>query len=373
MSTAQAHAGARGGFAWRLIKELIKRVYAIVIILLVAWLSYMAFRYLIVSLVVPAEAPPQIKQLPLRLDAGVLRAPPEQWTGVTATRRPRLPLAHYHDITGWFQPDLVNDCTRSGCHVPIAHDRHKEVRAFLNMHATSMHCSVCHLQTDKQPLPLVWYDLRDGDMTDPPALLQAMALLLSEEGRQRMAAPTAAFQEELVHLLEQAAQQAGNDPALARLAESVAGPRFSSPMFTEVVRHVKDRLPLHYRGEYGAKLALRGDDGQPLLSHPGTAAEVQRFLREKDQMAPDTRAALLDKIHPLRRSPTLQCTACHQAAGSLVDLAAVGYPAQRVAELQQGWVFTAIEHIMAGESFQMPGFVGPDAAPDNSPHDEGTP
>ncbi len=338
---------------------LLRRVYALLPIIGVLYLSYRAIAYLIVALLVEEYAPPkQFTQIPARLTAEVWRTAPDRWLGSALAESPRAPLSHYHQIDGWFQPDAVNDCTRAGCHSLMPHSRHKEVRAFLNMHATSLHCAVCHLDTPAKPLPLVWYNLKAGAMTDPPALLQAYGWLESDAGAQLLSTPTADGQKHLVRLLEQAAAQAGDDPSLTRMAQLVAGPRYTSRQFLTTVANVRARLPSFFRGEYGAKLTLRDQaTGRPIHGHPGVEKLVREFIARGDQLNEQARDDLLGRLHPARRSVTLQCTDCHRQEGGLVDLAVAGYPPQRIATLQQGWIFRAIDHIMEGNPLNLPGFL----------------
>lgn len=337
----------------------LRRIYAFILIAVVVFVSYRAFEYLVVQLLVPREAPAQITRIPARLTEEVWQSDPEQWLGMQLAEQPRTPLAHYHHLDGWFQSDPVNDCTRSGCHSPLPHAERKEDRAFLNMHATSIHCGVCHMTSDQVPLPLVWYALDNGRPTEPPALLRLYGWLHSETGQELRTDPTAAHQERLVALLDQAARQAGGDPDLERLAAQVNAPRFSSRQFQAAIELVEARLPLHFRGEYGAKLALRDAQGRPLLDHPNNDAAVREYLENLRALTPARRDVLLEQVHTRRRPSTLVCTQCHTTEQSLVDLTQVGYPPARVTALQQGWVFTMIEHIMQGNIFHLPGFVAP--------------
>jgi hypothetical protein len=353
---------------------ILRRVYALVPIVAVLYLSFMAFRYLYVQLFIPWQTPVQVAAIRTRLTEEVWRTRPEEFVGTQLAEYPRAPLAHYHHIDGWFQPDQVNDCTRSGCHAPMPHAEHKEVRAFLNMHATSLHCGVCHMDA-APPRPLVWYDLETGAPTESPALLAVYGWLESARGVTLREAPTQAAQEELVGLLRKAARQAGGDPAIEELADRVAGPRWTSAAFQEAIAHVRERLPLHFRGEYGAKLALRGADGRPILGHPNSAAAVQEYLTQRETLSGAERDAVLERVHTARSPQTLNCTECHVAEGSLLDLESVGYPPEREAALHRGWIFQAIEHILAGQPLHLPGFITPDngsAAPTaTAPVEEG--
>ncbi|MBK9121251.1 MAG: hypothetical protein IPM18_16840 [Phycisphaerales bacterium] len=356
----------RSGGLTRIVLELLKRSYAVAVILLVAYLSYGALRYLVVTLIYPAEAPAQITGIPTRLTEDVLRTRRTDWLGVQVAESARTPIAHYHQIDGWVQPDPLNNCTQSGCHNPLPHGRSKEVRAFLNMHATSIHCGVCHLQSPTTPLPLTWYDLQTGRRTGTPALLVLYEWLTSSAAQDADRAPTAADQRWLVDHLRQAAREADGEPMLLALADQVAAPRHTSKLYQDAVAAVRDEVPRHFRGEYGAKLALLDARANaPLLAHPDTAGPVREFLSRGAQLSADERATLLARIHPLRRPATLNCTHCHTTATSLIDLAHVGYPPARIEALHAGWIFRAIEDIMAGRPLFLPGFVTP--APSDTP------
>jgi hypothetical protein len=352
----------------RLVLNVVRRVYAAGIIALVLWLSYQAIRYLIVTLMFPEPAPARIIGIPKRLTEATLETRRTQWPGAGSDENPRAPLAHYHRLDEWIEPDRFDSCTQSGCHAPLPHSRHKEVRAFLNMHATSLNCAVCHMQTDERPLPTVWYDLSTGQPQPPPDALRAYGWLMSEEGRQELAHPTAATQQKLVKLLRGAARESYNVPALVQLAEHAAAVHYSSTAFQQAVEAARTTLPRHFRGEYGAKLTLRDPRSQlPVLTNPGTEAAVQAYLRESQTADPARKQQLLAAVHPNRREPTLHCTMCHTASGGLLDFAAAGYPPARVAALTQPPIFRMIEHIASGRPFQLPGFVRPEEPTSQEP------
>ena len=356
---------------WRVLTDIVRRAYALVLGVVIVWLTFLAARYLVNSLIRPSAAPPQVLGLPTRLTADVLATRRQAWSGVQAVPHARSPLAHYHRMDGWVQPDAFNDCTRSGCHRPLPHARRKEVRAFLNLHATSLHCGVCHLQSDDTPLSLTWYDLQTGKATDAPAALQAYELVTSAGSRQRLAAATAADQNQLARLLRTAARQADNVPALTQLAEHVAAVRPGGEAFAALVDAVRDALPRHFRGEYGAKLALRDRQSRrPVLVCPESAQAVRNYLnavRSRTELAEDQRKLLLDAVHGARRPEPLHCTDCHRREGSLVDLAAVGYPAARREALSAQIIFQMIEHISRGQPLHLPQFIMPGAQPASAP------
>ncbi len=348
----------------------VRRLYSLALILVIVWLMVLAVRYLFRSLFRTAPPPPQIVNLPTRLTEDLLKTRRQEWLAVRATEHPRSPVAHYHRLDTWIQPDRFNDCTRSGCHRPLPHTQHKEVRAFLNMHATSLHCGVCHMKSADTPLAMTWYGLDDAKASAPPAALRAYALVMSAEGRQRFARATAADQTELVGLLREAARQADGVQALEQLADHIAAVRSDSDAFRDFVEAARSLLPRHFRGEYGAKLALSDRASKrPIVGHPGTEAAVKEYL-ESAQHGPLIAAArdsLLGRVHPLRREKPLHCTDCHRQEGSLIDFAGLGYPPARREALFSPPVFQMIENIAAGRPMHLPQFIAPQASQPESP------
>ena len=343
------------------IANVLWRIYAIIPIVVVVVLSYEALRYLFVSLLFPYAAPQQITSIPVRLTEDVWRTQPRAWIGQELAETPRTPLSHYHQIDGWFQPDPHNDCTQSGCHTPMPHNAHKEVRAFLNMHATSIHCGVCHMQHEGTPLPLTWYDLADGTPTGPPELLRLYGWLESSEGQEALAAPSAEAQKKLVTLLRAAAAAAPGGHALGRLADEAEAVRHTSDAFQATVALVREQVPLHFHGEYGARLALRdGPAGGPILGRSGSAGATAEYLKRRETADAAELAGLLEQVHPPRRASPPACGECHGADRPLVDLETVGYPPERIRTLREGWIFPAIEHIAAGRPLYLPEFILPD-------------
>lgn len=365
MPDSQAHTPHHDGLGrraarglWHVVLGIAKRIWALALIALVLWLSYRAVDYLVTALLRPTEAPSQIVEIPRELDAAMLQRPRWAFAGVKATENPRTPPAHYHRIDNWFQPDRFNDCTRTGCHAPLPHGRNKADRAFLNMHATSLHCGVCHLQSDQTPLPLTWYSLESGAPAEPPALLRAYAWLLDFDSAEPA---TSAAQDEIVDLLREAAEVAGAEPQLLGLADHLAAVRPESDSFTRLVERARAIVPRHFRGEYGEKLALRDAQGDPILGHPGAEPLIDEFLDRRESLTQAELDEWETRIHSHRRPATLVCTDCHTQANSLVDLTRVGYPPARVRALYESWVFRMIEHMMEGRPFHLPELVLPES------------
>ncbi|RJP40519.1 MAG: hypothetical protein C4547_02625 [Phycisphaerales bacterium] len=344
-----------------------KRAYAAALIVIIAGVTVMAFRYLVRSILAPTQAPERITQLPTRLGVATLTTQRTDWAGLELGGASRTPLSHYHRLESWIQPDRVNGCATSGCHNPLPHAQVKENRAFLNMHATVLHCGVCHFLADDRRLSLVWYDLQTGNEVEAPALLKALTLIESVPPGGVM---ELAQRRTLVELVRRACEQSGHSAELTELARQFDIIRPASEQFAELVAVAAGVLARHMRSEYGAKLAIKDPrTGAAILSHPGTARAVEEFLKRTSDEPPQSaaRRAMAQRLHPLRRTSPRSCTECHRAGGGLIDFAALGFPPSRIRNLTEARVFEAIERIAAEQPLYLPGFVLPDSEGGDGP------
>lgn len=363
--TSPANAQFRELLRWvsrwlvRVAKEAPKRGYALALIVLIVWVSYRSVAYLIVALIVPSGVPPQITGLPIRMDEQLLHGRRPDWLGLQTVDNPRAPLSHYHRFDSWLQSDDFNDCTRSGCHGPLPHSKRKEDRAFLNMHATSMHCGVCHMKDESRPLSLTWYDMSNGKAQDVPALVEVYEWLAVQSKPEKASAMSDADQKRTVRLLRKAAAQANGEASLVRLADHIAAVRPGGRAFVDFLLMARELVERSFRGSYGAKLALRRGEGrEPILGHEGVEPAVKEWLDEGSQATGERRKNLLDRVHPARRQTPLTCTDCHRREDSLIDFAAVGFPPPRIKALTDPAVFSMIENISHGTPFHLPDFMG---------------
>jgi hypothetical protein len=286
------------------------------------------------------------------LDVAALGKGRQDWKALDATLHPRSPLSHYHRLGGWIQADLGDDCTTSGCHGPLPHYEHKEVRAFLNMHGTTLHCGVCHMIPHSVgSLQASWYDPQTGMTADAPAVLQALTLLDSVPSRET--------QLELLALLERAVAQSQSHPELLLLTQHVRSMTHTqSEGWPELLDLCRSALARHFRGEYGRKIALTGPDRQPILAHPNTNSAKARFRRLGTDATQAERDTLLGEVHPLRRPQPLDCSSCHKPDG-LLPYAQLGYPPGRIEELTGQAIFKMVENIAAGQEFHLPRVLQP--------------
>ncbi len=346
-------------WAGRAARGLTLRAYALALIAIIGYTSYRAFRYLAVSLMVSAPPPAQVTQWPRRLDTTTLETNRHAWAGLETVEHARAPLAHYHRLDTWIQPDRANNCTTSGCHPALPHAGRKETRAFLNMHATSIHCGVCHLQSESRPLGVTWYDPATGEKRGTPSVLAAHSLLLDMTAPRHGARDAEADRRRLIELLREADTAAQNGKILNTLADHLAGTTSGSDEYTGMINTALEVVPHFFRGEYGAKLALvDGASRSPVLAHPGVESHVRRYVAERDRLDDAAKAALLAEIHPLRRPQTLQCSDCHAPSG-LIDFTSLGYSAKRTADLTGSIVVRMIQHISEGSPFYLPRFMRP--------------
>lgn len=347
------------------LRNYVPRLYALTLAALVALLGYNALRYLVEGLLVSHGAPPQVTGVPLRMDAELMRSGRPQFPGVSAVENPRTPPAHYHRLAAWPAPDRFNDCTRSGCHNPLPHSKKKEDRAFLNMHATTLHCGVCHFRDEGGTRALVWYDLENARPRGRPALLEAYDWL-EKHSSAEPADYGEAQQRELSRLLASASAEGQNEPRLGGLASEISAVRPGSDSLARLVLQARDAVRRAMRGSYGSKLAVRDSSGKPMLGHPGTEAAVRDWMARGAAASGAAREKLLAAVHPLRRDAALDCTACHRPSGALVDFAAAGYPASRIHTLTEPMVFEMIQHIREGRLFYIPTLGAPSSQPSAS-------
>jgi hypothetical protein len=71
-------------------------------------------------------------------------------------------LYNFHQAEPVVGSDTQNLCV--SCHGDVPHDKKKEIRAFLNMHAFFMGCETCHIKPGTQgEFKYVWYDKNTGE------------------------------------------------------------------------------------------------------------------------------------------------------------------------------------------------------------------
>lgn len=326
------------------LRVLLVRLYTLVIMGVVVYSGYMAVTYLYRAVFHPSRAPAELLKWEGATKAEELRAP--EAMGISSPAM-RSPIAHYHSVDRWFQPDLRNGCLTSGCHDPIPHSKSKELRAFANLHATFMRCEVCHVAPASTPMPAAWVDLKTGRTQQTPAILQ----LLSRFSATTQPADLADSSATIVQLLRQAIDVIGGDPVLNFLAIQLETSEPGSPVWRHAIQQLQAELPNHARGEYGAKIApAQASGGQP-IQRDLSALTDQYFSRKADQ---STRGTLLKQMHEGIVAQPEGCLPCHRAEPAMLDFQALGYSAERAKALTSTPIVGMMQQIREGQPFNLP-------------------
>lgn len=178
---------------------------------------------------------------------------------------------HFHHIGMTVEPDETNVCVR--CHGAIPHDKSKEVRGFLNMHAFFLACETCHIQPKQdqgqESWEFRWYAKKDGTITlNPPGLV-------------------------------------GTD---------------------------KEKY-----GNYGAKIAPGASDaniGFRLINGEKELAFVADYIRNKEKLSSIEQSKMKKVIHRMVDEKPMLCEGCHTTTQKpYLPFAELGYPPRRIRDL----------------------------------------
>lgn len=336
-----------GRFLANLVRRMTVRFYALAILLVVLWTGYTAVAFLVRSVFSPVLVPPQYLQRGTPLTADALKA--EQLLAAVLPES-RGTLGHFHQLDRWFQPDIQNGCSTSGCHSPLPHGKHKETRAFANFHTTFLTCAMCHDAGVRSPLQTTWVSMPDVDQQSPPAILQLMSLL-DVEAAKLQSAPAEVHQR-IVDLLKRSMSTAGDSGPLQYLLLQINTSEPGSPVWRRAVAELTTELPNCARGEYGAKLAPTADveslqgQSRQLADLAAKYASSSPNSREREQLHKEIHASILAKPDA--------CLSCHGGDPARVDFQALGYSPQRAAYLRGVPIAGLIQRNREGKPFYLP-------------------
>jgi len=183
----------------------------------------------------------------------------------------------FHHIGFEMEQDNASNCVM--CHGNVPHDKSKEVRSFLNMHAFYIACETCHIrpQNDDTKVVFRWYDKKTGDRVDNPV-------------------------------------------ALVDIEKSYA--------------HIESASYPTY-GNYGAKIApgtIEGDRFK-FLHDADDKVFVERYLKDEKLLSQKQKSQMKKLIHAGINKKPIECDQCHQEKSPYVPFAELGYPPRRVDEL----------------------------------------
>ena len=338
----------------RLIGGVLKHGYSLAAAAAYGGVAYVSLHFLLTMLLTRQTAPVEITDIPKRLDADqfVQAAADPVAHSANLEHRARGPLAHFHQIPQWFQPDPLDTCTTSGCHNPLPHGQRIELRAFLNMHTTFVDCMVCHTQAPPTDTTPRWFSLPSREPRDAPAILQ-LATRLAELDED-VAPEAAAVSAQLLALLREALPASGNDAQLAdwllRLEITYPGSRVWRGLLAEM----RERIHLHVRGEYAAKIGLYTQSERVGAPTAEQRAAAQRYLAPSPSLSEAEQRDALDVIHAGVAPTGAMCTPCHSESPSLLDIGQLGYPAARVTTLEHSQIMRSVLTIESGQPFYLP-------------------
>jgi hypothetical protein len=337
-------APAHGHGVLHAIKEVIVRSYAAVLLVAVLVPGIWAVFYLYQTVFRPAQPPKRLLEWQTRIDVGALRA--KDVEGVTGAAD-RAPLGHYHRLERWFQPDENNGCTVSGCHEPLPHTSKMKVPAFANFHTTFLTCQMCHVAPE-QTAAVGWISTVSAAAQIPPALIQLASYM--ETSKQDRADKPAATHATIVRLLRESIAAAGADESLSDLLVQFDTSQPGSPVWRQAEARLTQELPLHMRGEYGAKLA-RG-----AAVYAADASKLRdsaaQFLKSPE--GSEQRKQVRQSIHSSVTKSPAQCTSCHSDGAVKLDFEKLGYAPSRAKGLEHLELANQMQRIRNGERFEIP-------------------
>jgi len=213
----------------------------------------------------------------------------------------------FHHIGFEVQPDNASMCVR--CHGNVPHDKSKEVRSFLNMHAFYTACETCHIRPEEGAPQWVfrWYDKETGE-------------------------------------------QSANPTALVEIEEMYA--------------HPKD-LQYPTYGNYGVKIApgritsgALNTKSFSFLKTQKDKAFVDHYLNEEHRLSEQQQSQMKKLVHKDINKKPIVCNQCHQEASPYLPFASLGYPPRRVNELTNTSVVGMIDKY---KEFYIPSFLTPNS------------
>ena len=207
----------------------------------------------------------------------------------------------FHHIGFEQQQDNASNCVL--CHGNVPHDKSKEVRSFLNMHAFYTACETCHIRPegDQQPFVYRWYDKDTGDLTVNPE-------------------------------------------ALVTIEKSYTG---------------ADTAFYPTYGNYGAKIApgIIDEEGNfRFLHNDKDKSFVMRYLEDEKLLTQKQKSQMKKLIHKDINKKPIECNQCHQEESPYIPFSKLGYPPRRVGELTNTSVVGMIDKY---KEFYIPNFLTP--------------
>lgn len=207
----------------------------------------------------------------------------------------------FHHIGFEMDEDKASTCII--CHGDIPHNKEKETRSFLNMHAFYTACQTCHIAAkDKlSKYSFRWYDKKSGQQTVNPVSLVEI------EGKYAV------------------------------------GDRSYYPAY----------------GNYGAKIAPGQFEENifGFINGVENKGFVDRYLKEENKLSTQQKSQMNEVIHKNLSKEPVACDDCHNNTDPYIPYAELGYPPRRVEELANSSVVGMLEKY---KEFFLPDFIRPE-------------
>lgn len=336
-----------------MIGRTIIRLYALVIMLVIMWTGYTAVTYLFRSVFRPVHVPEHMKRWAAVVDASTLV---DRDRATESQLYPRAPVRHFHTLGGLFEPAPNTGCTTSGCHGTLSHRKRKEIRAFANLHTTFMTCRMCHKANLPNPTQAMWIRADNGMRTQTPPLLDLIRLL--EVEAQRITEEPERLHLTIVEYLRQAVESSRQDPILQYLLTQLETSKPGSPVWQETVVQLRNELPNHARGEYGAMITPATADGR----EQAFRARQRDLARQYFAAEPNSKEAraIHKQIHEGITTEPEGCTVCHGDEPPRLQFEDLGYSSDRAAFLRDAPIAHMMVEIQQGRPFHLPKPLGED-------------
>ena len=350
--------------------DTIRRLYSLAMLMFVGFLCLTSMKFLTGQLIQPDSRPSEVQRLPVRLDAKSLEVMPSDIAGQTGARERRWergPLSHFHVIPAWYSADPGNRCADSGCHEPLPHGERKGDRAFLNMHATFIDCSICHLEGAAKAEETSWVSLSDRSRRDAPAIIRLIAALedagIGDERRMKAADVT------LKELLRQAGEEWHHDPEVDSWLTAVQTAPVGTPRYDLALEKIRGEIGLHGHGEYGAKIGIAASAARAWAMNLEQQAAAAT-LSAGEALSDGDRQAAIDLVHDGIVKSEVPCTGCHKGKSEIVDFDALGYSPGHSEALRTSLIARQSQDIEEGRTFYIPTLLGGEEAQGELPRGE---
>jgi len=206
----------------------------------------------------------------------------------------------FHHIGFEMEQDKASICVR--CHGNAPHNKSKEVRSFLNMHAFYVACETCHIRPEQgsPSWAFRWHDKETGkEKSNPPALVETEQIYTHEN---------------------------------------------------------TTKYPTY--GNYGAKIGPGIVEGESFrfLKSEKDKNFVERYIAEEEKLSSQQKSQMKRVIHKQINKKPIECNNCHREQNPYIPFAELGYPPRRVEELINTSVVGMIDKY---KEFYIPNFLTP--------------